>query len=250
MKKFVILFLTLTSGVFSNTSPSDSLCLDLNRLYNNCNMVGDNYPFDADGSLILSQLKFRVTGFNEFSLFSANCSFYATTGDTTSRENVGDVTINDTIGVVFWTDSTYKIFGMNLSQDTSFTWKIDNTVNGIISPVSSYTTTKPLIHTNNFNLANVDTVVSRGMGFAYSHSPIQADSIIYIFASDSDRVQKKVIGFSSGISFSASELLTLPISDTGGFFILVYNVMPAYLNGKKYYFQNNSTAIVTGIHVQ
>jgi len=251
MKKFIFLFLLWTTNVFSHSnSVEPPFYRHILFLVNSSSISGDNYPFDADGSLILSQLKFRVTGFSEFNLYSAQCRFFTTTGDTASRSNVGDVTVNDTIDVVFYTDSIYKMYGMDLSQDTSFTWKIDNTVNGIIAPINQFTTTKPLINISGFDLSNIDTVVNRGIGFSFSHPMIQADSIIYIFASDTERVQKKFIGSSSGISFSSSELVNLPQSDLGGFFAIIYNVMPVYLNGKKYYFQNNSVAIVAGIHVQ
>ena len=250
MKKY-FLFLLMVFSLTGKANPWPIFPWNLFSLYSTpLILFGDNYPLDADGALIISHSRFRVVGSADFNMYSIHGEFFSQTGDTSSKHNIGDVEINDSISPIFSKDSTYKIFGMDFSQDTAFTWKFfPQGVNNIVQVPAVFTTTKPLFNINSINLANVDTNVYRGQGFSFSHSIIAADSVVYIFSSDTFKIQKSVIGPSSSIIFTPAEMLSLPQSDNGGFFMIIYNVMPATFNGKKYYFQNNSSAIVGTLHV-
>ena len=210
----------------------------------------NNFPVDADGIFYVTQTRFLMVGVGDYSIYGARSSFYSSTGDTSTGHFIGNVTLNDSNALFYWRDSTYKSFGMDLSNDTSFQWQFDDPNSSPTARTQDqFVTTKPLINISNFNLDIIDTNVYRNFPYAYAHPSITADSIIYILASDSLRILKKVTGTSTGISFSPTDMLTLPSSDKGGLFIIVYNVMPAIINGKKYYFQNNSTAIIGLLHV-
>ncbi len=244
MKKATILILLVALSLALKIERDKSL------VFQNVTVLSDNFPLDADGTLIISHSRFRITGTADFNLYSVRGEFFSQTGDTSSKLSVGDIIINDSIYPLFSQDSTYKIYGMDFSTDTAFTWVFyPQGTNNITQVPSSFTTTKPLYNINNLNLAIIDTNVNRSLGFSYSHPVITADSIVYIFASDSLRIQKTVVNASTGVNFTVSEMQTLPNSDAGGFVIIVYNTMTANLNGKKYYFQNNSSAVVGTLHV-
>ncbi len=251
MKKIIISFFCLVCSLLdAKTNPwPPNYNSHFDFLFIQSPVFVDNYPFDADGILIIAQTRFRFAGIiPNINFYGASCNIYNQTGDTATKHYIGNVSLNDST-LFYLNDSTYKSYGMDLSQDTSFTWKLGGTITGFIAPVNQFTTTKPLININNFNLDIIDTNLYRGNGFTYSHPSIQADSIIYIMGSDTQRVQKKITGSSSGINFTSADLLVLSQSNSGSFTIAIYNTMSVFLNGKKYYFQNNSLAIVSILHV-
>ncbi len=251
MKKISICFFCLLCSLLNAKTNPWPPCYNspLGFLSTSAPAFVDNYPFDADGILIIAQTRFRFAGIiPNINFYGASCNIYNQTGDTATKHYIGNVSLNDST-LFYLNDSTYKSYGMDLSQDTSFTWKLGGTITGFITPVNQYTTTKPLININNFNLDIIDTNLYRNNGFTFSHPSIQADSIVYIIGSGTQRVQKKITNSSSGINFTPSDLLTLSQSNSGSFTIAIYNTMPVFLNGKKYYFQNNSLAIVSIFHV-
>jgi hypothetical protein len=249
MKKLFIISICLLTSVLSATTSPLPITYKVKPFLLIGNPFTNNFPLDADGIFYITQTKFRVVGDNDYSLYGAQSSLFAKTGDTSSAHFIGDVVLNDSTRL-FYIDSTYKVFGMDLSQDTSFQWQFnDSSSNPAARVQSQYITTKPLVNISSFNLDNIDTNIYRSTSFSYSHPAIHADSILYILSSDSIRIQKKVVGSSTGISFSASDMTALSASNSGCFFIFIYNVMPVTLNTKKYYFLNNSMAIVSLLHI-
>lgn len=228
-----------------------SLIIGLILFYGFKLMPIHNYPTDADGDLIISEIKMRIIGNNEYKFTQAMANFYVNISSSssfmlnTSNNKLFNnaLYVNSTEIPYNIVDSTYKLaLDTTLENKTNFTWHfLDLTdTNNVIN----FTTTKGLNRLDNFNLSIINSV-SKSAGFTFSHPTITADSIIYVLGSDSlQSVKKKVIGQSSGVTFTSSELNNLANTSTGGFVILTFNIMPQTVNGKKYYFQNNSLATV------
>lgn len=201
-----------------------------------------NYLSDADGDFVMANVKIRIIGDDEYSFTMANVNFYA--------ESSGLKTYNyevyaDSVGLMYaGSDTTYKYVDPIFSNPgiNNFTWSFVDLANS--ENTIQYTTTKDLARVDSFDLSGVNSV-SLTTGFSYSHPTVYADSIVYVLGADSlTSVKKTFTGHSSGVSFSSMELTTLHTNPNGAFIILIFNTMPQSYNGKKYYFQNNSTAMV------
>lgn len=209
----------------------------------------NNYPADADADLIMSEIKIRLIGNNEYKFTQAYANFYSNNSSSSFLSSSG-VKINNGIVMVgntqipfISTDSTYKLaLDTTLENKLNFVWSFLDLTDS--NNVITYSTTKALNRLDYVDLSLVNSV-SKSTGFSFYHPPIIADSIIYLIGSDSlQSVKKKVLLQSNGVVFTPTELSSLANTTTGSFVILVFNIMPQTFAGKKYYFQNNSIASV------
>lgn len=204
---------------------------------------------DADAELTVTDVKVKIIGATEFSFTQVNGNFYkryTTPGSLSIHEKKRNafVYVNDVPTMFSLTDSTYKMVDstLNASVNSNFTWKFPDLSDS--STILQYTTTKPITRVSQFSLSGVSSV-SKSSGFSYAHPLVQADSILYLLGADSlTSVKKMVYNQSYGVTYSSMELSGLTTTNEGTFMIFVFNTMPKTYNGKRYYFQNNSTAIV------
>lgn len=207
---------------------------------------------DADAELVMADVKVRIIGLSEFTFTEATGNFYTHPSGMNYLVNQSikeklynrDLYVNNKSTMFSLSDSTYKMVDSTFttSLNDNFTWEFLDLTD--TNTIIQYTTTKPITRVSQFNLSNVNSI-DKSAGFSYSHPLIQADSIVYLLGTDSlTSIKKTVLNQSYGITYTPTELNNLQTSNEGAFIILIFKSMPQTYNGKKYYFQNNSSVMV------
>lgn len=204
--------------------------------------IASVYPNGVDGEFVMANVKVRIIGLDEYNYTLATSNFYDVRNMT--KEYYYEVYV-DSISLMFAnTDTTYKYVDstfMDINRH-EFTWSFVDLTD--TNSTIRYTTTKALARVDSFNLSTVNSITKTN-GFSYSHPLVHADSIVYVLGADSlTSLRKTIVGQSSGVIFTPTELNALANTNQGAFIIMIFNVMPQTYNGKQYYFQNNSTAMV------
>ena len=235
-------------------------CLTLLFTMSVCSILAqNNYPTDADAVLMVSQMKARIPSVaQETTKYAAICAIYRYAGMKDSTDLYWDkISINNSQCADVPIANVYTTNDSLVFINSVFTWDFNGIVNissdgtrSITEAVSSYSTRKPLYNINNIDLSTIGTTITKSNGFVFNHNPISADSIVYTVNSGSGFAKKKVNNYSTGITFTAYELSLIQLTGNGSVLISVYNTMPSTINSKKYYFINNSMAIVGPLTIQ
>ncbi len=202
----------------------------------------NNYPSDTDGDLIAMHAKMKLVGNNVYTNYAASGSLYAQTGNNTTGGNLFDLSLNNKPFLYTVIDNRYKLTDPTVLQNSPLIWSFTDPTS---QAVTTFTMGKSLVNIDNLNLNLVDTNISKTVNFTFPHGEISADSIVYYLTVGGIKISKKATGFASSVTFSPSELATLPQGTDAIFMMLIYNVTASTINNRKYYFQNVSMATVS-----
>ena len=209
----------------------------------------NNYPSDADAELVVAELRVINIGNVDYSITQAYSVFYERVGHPSTKIKMfNSESYCDSIPLTFAIkDSTYLMIDTNFYHRTNYNWQFTDITD--TNTIIQFSTTKPIVRVGNFS-ANINNV-DKNIGFAYTHPQVIADSIIYVIGSDSlTSIKKTIVGSSNGVTFSHTEVSGLNNTADGTLLIVIFNMMPQVYNGRKYYFQNNSTFIATPILIE